>query len=63
MKSNLGTLDRGLRIAVGLVLIGLSLSGVIGLWGWIGLVAVATGLFSFCPAYRLLGISTCKIKQ
>ena len=63
MKSNLGTLDRGLRIAVGLVLIGLRLSGVIGLWGWIGLVAVATGLFSFCPAYRLLGISTCKIKQ
>ncbi len=63
MKSNLGTLDRGLRIAVGLILIGLSLSGVIGLWGWIGLVAVATGLFSFCPAYRLLGISTCKIKQ
>lgn len=63
MKSNLGTLDRGLRIAVGLILIGLSLSGVIGLWGWIGLVAVATGLFSFCPAYSLLGISTCKIKQ
>nr|WP_298172701.1 DUF2892 domain-containing protein [uncultured Pseudomonas sp.] len=63
MKSNLGTLDRSLRIAVGLILIGLSVSGVIGLWGWIGLVAVATGLFSFCPAYRLLGISTCKIKQ
>ena len=63
MKSNLGTLDRSLRIAVGLILIGLSVSGVIGLWGWVGLVAVATGLFSFCPAYRLLGISTCKIKQ
>jgi hypothetical protein len=63
MKSNLGTLDRSLRIVVGLILIGLSISGVIGLWGWIGLVAVATGLFSFCPAYRLLGISTCKIKQ
>ena len=63
MKSNLGTLDRGLRIVVGLLLIGLSVTGVIGLWGWIGLVALATGLFSFCPAYRLLGISTCKIKQ
>ncbi len=63
MKSNLGTLDRSLRIVVGLLLIGLSVTGVIGLWGWIGLVALATGLFSFCPAYRLLGISTCKIKQ
>lgn len=63
MKSNLGTLDRSLRIVVGLLLIGLSVSGVIGLWGWIGLVALATGLFSFCPAYRLLGISTCKIKR
>ena len=63
MKSNLGILDRSLRIVVGLLLIGLTVTGVIGLWGWIGLVALATGLFSFCPAYRLLGINTCKIKQ
>ena len=63
MKSNLGTLDRGLRIAVGLILIALSLTGVIGPWGWIGLLALVTGLFSFCPAYRLLGINTCKLKR
>ncbi|WP_248799406.1 DUF2892 domain-containing protein [Pseudomonas sp. MWU13-2105] len=60
MKANLGTIDRSLRIAVGLLLIGLSLSGVIGLWGWIGLVPLATGVFSFCPVYTLLGIRTCK---
>ncbi|WP_443191701.1 YgaP family membrane protein [Pseudomonas indica] len=60
MKANVGTLDRGLRIAAGLILIGLSLSGVIGLWGWIGVVPLATGLFSFCPAYSLLGLTTCR---
>ncbi len=60
MKANVGTIDRSLRIAAGLILIGLSLSGVIGLWGWIGVVPLATGLFRFCPAYPLLGSSTCK---
>lgn len=59
MKSNIGTLDRILRIVVGLVLIGLTLAGVIGLWGWIGLLPIVTGVFRFCPAYRLLGISSC----
>ncbi|MDP3976726.1 MAG: DUF2892 domain-containing protein [Pseudomonas sp.] len=60
MKTNVGTIDRSLRIAVGLILIGLSLSGTIGLWGWIGVVPLATGLFRMCPAYSLLGINSCK---
>jgi len=60
MKANIGTLDRGLRIAAGLILIALSLFGVIGWWGWLGVVPLATGLFRFCPAYRLLGIGSCK---
>ena len=59
MKANVGTLDRALRIAAGLLLLGLTLAGVIGVWGWIGLLPLATGLFRFCPAYPLLGISTC----
>lgn len=63
MKSNIGTLDRTLRIIVGLILIGLSLAGVIGVWGWIGLLPIATGIFRFCPAYRLLGISSCKLRN
>ena len=60
MKHNVGGIDRILRIVVGLVLIGLADTGTVGLWGWIGVVPLATGLFSFCPAYRLLGLSTCK---
>lgn len=62
MNANVGTLDRSLRIVAGLILIALSLAGVIGLWGWIGVVPLATGIFRFCPAYPLLGINTCKMK-
>lgn len=60
MKPNVGTIDRALRIIVGLALIGLTLNGNIGVWGWIGVLPVLTGIFRFCPAYPLLGISTCK---
>ena len=60
MKINVGGADRLLRVIAGLVLIGLTLMGIIGIWGWIGLILLATGLFSFCPAYSILGIKTCK---
>lgn len=60
MKPNVGTLDRALRIAVGLLLIGLSLAGVIGPWGWIGLLPLATAILHTCPAYTVMGITTCK---
>ncbi|TBV10356.1 YgaP family membrane protein [Stutzerimonas kirkiae] len=60
MKANIGTIDRVLRILLGVVLIVASLSGAIGGWGWIGLVPLFTGVFRFCPLYTLLGIQTCK---
>ncbi|TBU98936.1 DUF2892 domain-containing protein [Stutzerimonas kirkiae] len=60
MKANIGTIDRVLRILLGVVLIVASLSGAIGGWGWIGLVPLLTGVFRFCPLYTLLGIQTCK---
>ncbi|MFT0546726.1 DUF2892 domain-containing protein [Allopusillimonas ginsengisoli] len=63
MKTNLGGIDRALRIIVGIVLIALVLSGNIGLWGWIGVVPLVTGLFGFCPAYRLLGLNSCPLKR
>ena len=62
MKSNVGGIDRMLRIVLGLVLIGLTLAGTIGVWGWIGVVPLATGFISFCPLYPLIGINTCAKK-
>lgn len=63
MKVNVGSLDRVLRIVVGLVLVGLAATGTVGVWGWIGVVPLATGLFRFCPAYTLLGINTCPMER
>ena len=60
MPTNTGTLDRGLRIAAGIVLIALAATGTVGVWGWIGVVPLATGLLGWCPAYTLFGIKTCK---
>lgn len=59
MQANVGTLDRVLRVLLGLVLIGLALTGTIGAWGWIGLLPLATGLLRYCPAYALFGWRTC----
>jgi hypothetical protein len=63
MTRNMGTIDRSLRIVVGLALIGASLAGWIGIWGWIGIVPIATGLSGFCPAYLPFGIRTCRIAK
>lgn len=63
IKSNVGGADKIARIVIGALLIGLALTGVIGAWGWIGVLPLATGLFNFCPAYSLLGINTCKLKK
>lgn len=62
MKTNEGGLDRALRVIAGLVLIGLAASGTVGVWGYIGLVPLATGLMGWCPLYTLLGINTCPMK-
>lgn len=60
MKANTNQIDRAVRIVLGIVLIGLAITGVIGWWGYLGVIALVTGLIKFCPLYRLLGISTCK---
>ncbi len=63
MTRNVGGIDRILRIIVGLVLIGLTLSGMIGWWGWVGVVPLGTALIGFCPLYPLLGLNTCPIDR
>ncbi len=62
-KTNEGRLDRTLRVIVGLVLISLVFVGPKTLFGWIGLVPLATGLIGSCPVYTLFGIRTCPVKK
>jgi hypothetical protein len=63
MLQNVGTVDRVIRIAAGLGLIGAAMLGYIGPWGWIGVVPLTTGVFRFCPAYWPFGLSTCPMKR
>ncbi len=63
MKSNVGDIDRILRIVLGLVLIGLTLTGTIGAWGWLGVVPLATGAIGWCPPYAIFGWNTCSMKK
>lgn len=62
-KTNVGGIDRILRIVAGLVLIGLTLAGSIGAWGWIGIVPLLTGALSTCPLYSVLGFNSCPMKK
>jgi len=59
---NVGGIDRVLRILVGLALISLVFVGPKIIWGWVGVVPLLTGIFKFCPAYKLLGVNTCPTK-
>lgn len=63
MKTNVGGIDRVLRIVIGLALIALTLTGAIGAWGWIGLVPLATAAMGFYPLYTVLGFSSCPVKN
>jgi hypothetical protein len=61
MKTNVGTVDRTLRIVGGLALLSLFffLEGPARSWSLVGLVMLGTGLSGFCPLYTLLGFSSC----
>jgi ABC-type branched-subunit amino acid transport system permease subunit len=62
MTANVGGIDRILRIVAGLVLIALAATGVVGAWGYLGVIVLATGVFRFCGAYTLFGLNTCPLK-
>ncbi|MCB1514833.1 MAG: DUF2892 domain-containing protein [Hyphomicrobiaceae bacterium] len=63
MTTNVGSIDRVLRIVVGLALIAWALGFLPGvapsMWGWIGVVPLLTAVLGTCPAYSILGVSTC----
>jgi Protein of unknown function (DUF2892) len=63
MTKNVGGIDRIIRIVVGIALIAAAATGAIGVWGYIGVVALATGLMGWCPPYAILGFNTCSMKK
>lgn len=63
MRMNEGTLDRVLRVVVGAGVLSLAFIGPQTPWGYLGIVPLLTGLAGYCPAYALLGISTCPVKK
>ena len=63
MSNNVGSLDRIVRIVAGSVLIALVVVGPQTPWGWVGLVPLVTGVLGWCPAYRLVGLSSCPVSR
>jgi len=56
---NVGGIDRIARIVVGAALIAGAATGTVGMWAWIGVLPLATGLMGWCAAYTLFGVKTC----
>lgn len=63
MKTNEGKIDRFLRVILGLGLLSLVFVGPQTMWGLFGLVPLLTGLFGFCPLYKIFGLSTCPLSS
>lgn len=63
MTKNVGGIDRIIRIGAGVALVAAAATGAIGVWGYIGLVPLATGLMGWCPPYALFGFNTCSMKK
>jgi len=62
LKTNEHPVERVLRVALGVALVGMAVSGTIGAWGYIGVVPLLTGALGSCPLYSIFGISTCPVK-
>jgi hypothetical protein len=60
MDKNVGSVDKVVRVVVGLALIATMFVGPQTPWGWMGIVPLATAAMSWCPLYTLLGINTCR---
>ncbi|MBK9079048.1 MAG: DUF2892 domain-containing protein [Hyphomicrobium sp.] len=63
MLANVGSIDRVLRFVVGLAILSLVFVGPQTPWGWLGLIPLLTAVVGYCPAYSILGVSTCAAKS
>ena len=58
MKTNIGNVERIVRIAVGVAILSLAFVGPRAQWAYLGVFPLLSGLIGWCPPYALLGIST-----
>lgn len=63
MKKNIGSVDRILRVVVGVGLLSLTVVGPKTLWGLVGIIPLMTATFSFCPLYTIFKISSCPLEK
>jgi hypothetical protein len=61
LKTNIHSIERVLRVIIGLALVSMAFIGPANYWFLIGLIPLATGLIGWCPPYAMLGINTCNI--
>lgn len=59
---NVGTVDRVLRVIIGLAIISLAFWGPKSPWAWLGVIPIASALIGWCPLYTVLGIRTCRMR-
>ncbi len=60
MRKNVKTVDRAVRLLLGIAVLSLVFLGPQTAWGYVGLIAVVTALSGFCPLYRVFGIGQCQ---
>lgn len=63
MQINEGKADRIIRVILGIGLLSLVFVGPQSAWGFVGVVPLFTGLFGFCPLYKVFGLSTCPVSR
>ena len=65
MGNNVGTVDRIIRIIVGLGMLSLFfwVEGKERFWGLLGLILLLTGVLGLCPFYALIGFKTCPLRN
>ena len=60
---NIGRLDQIIRVVLGLVLIALAATDILGNWAYIGLIPLLTGMIRWCPLYMIAGVQTCPLHE
>lgn len=63
LPRNEHTVERAIRVLLGLGLLTIAFVGPKTPWGFLGVVPLATGLLGSCPLYTLVGISTCPMNE